>query len=121
MSSVRDLILDADDLDSETVDVPEWGVTIVLRAPSGSERAAMMRATVSESGESKLEDWSLLWPVALAMCAHDPSSGERVFTMDDVPALQEKSAAVLERLGDRCLALAGLKPDAVDEGKGSSS
>ena len=121
MSSIRDRILDADDLDTQSVHVPEWDVTLELRSPSGAERAAMMRLTVDDDGERKLDDWSLLWPIAIAVCAFDPESGERVFQLDEVEALQAKNANVLQRLGDLCLALAGLKPDAVDAGKGSSS
>lgn len=120
MSSLADKILAADDLTAETVDIPEWGVKVELRTPSGAERASLLRQTVDDDGEQRHEDWSILWPLAFIACAHDPETGERIFEWDQADALQSKNGAVLARLGDRCLDIAGLKADSLEGAKKST-
>ena len=119
--SLADKILAADDLTTETVDIPEWGVKIELRSPTGTERALLLRQTVDDDGEAKVDDWSILWPLAFIACAHDPDTGHRIFAFDAAELLQAKNGAVIGRLGDRCLEIAGLKKDAVEGAKKSSS
>lgn len=113
--SIRDTIFAASDRDVELVDVPEWGVKLELRSPSGEDRGRLMTQTVDPGTGKAKEDWTLLWPLALIACAHDPDTHERVFSWEDIGQLNgEKSALVLARLGDKCLGLAGLKEDSLD-------
>ena len=120
MSSIRDQILGADDLDTETVDVPEWGVTLLLRTPDARTRGRMMAAYVdNEHGDGV--DWETFYARMVALCAFDPDTGERVFPeADDVGRLAQKNGAVVQRVGERCLAVAGMSKEAVDEGKDGS-
>ncbi len=118
--SLKDKIFAADDVTRDLESVPEWGITIELRSPTGAERAQLMNQTVDENGDANKAMWPLLWPYALICCAHDPDTGERIFDWDDVNDLQTKSASVLTRLGDKCLNIAGLKPDAVEDAKKST-
>lgn len=116
--SLRDLILKAPDISRLTVEVPEWGVTVEVRSPTGAVRAALLSRSVDEKGESRLDDWSLLFPYAIVACVYDPETGEPVFTWDDVAALQDtKNATVLQSLGMRCLEAAGMTPDSVEGAK----
>lgn len=118
--SLRDLIAAADDITREIVDVPEWGVKLELRSASGADRALLLKQTVNADGEPDADAWPLLWAYALVVSAYDPETGQRAFTFDDVPMLQTKQAGVLTRLGNRCLELSGLTPDAVEGAKKSA-
>ena len=115
-------ILACDDLDSETVDVPEWGVTLKLVTPTGAERATIASAFSGVDEDDDEGRLALMYPALLAMCAHDPESGERVFTSDQIGALAAKNGAAVWRLGEICQRLAGMGADATDDaGKDSES
>lgn len=121
-SNLAARILACDDLDSETVDVPEWGVTLKLVTPTGAERATIASAFSGVDEDDDEGRLALMYPALLAMCAHDPDTGERVFTSDQISALAAKNGAVVWRLGEVCQRLAGMGTDATDDaGKDSES
>lgn len=121
MSATSDLaarILAADDLDRVTENVPEWGVTLDLVTPNGDERAelaSLFSGDDDESDEAAKERTAVMFPLLIAICAHNPDTGERVFTEDHIAELRRKNGAVVWRLGQKCLEIAGMTADAVDE------
>lgn len=121
-------ILDADDVETKEYPVPEWGVTLELRTPTGEERAALLESFIDmkatqETGQPQMRKLDRMYPALVIACAYDPDTGERVFEMGDatVAALNSKRGDVLERVALDCMALAGLTPDAVEEEKDGSS
>jgi len=120
VSNLRDQIRSASDMESEAVEVPEWGVTVEIRTMTGRQRARIM--TEMAHGGIENVDVEHLWSSVLTTCIYDPESGENVFTDDDLEWLMtEKSAAVIDRLSRRCLDVSGITEDGADEvGKGSS-
>ena len=115
--SLRDRILAADDIGKETITVPHWEVDVELRTMTASERSKMLASAVDENGQMDLEE---LYPRILIATVFDPKSGEAVFSGDDVAALANKSAAAVEFVAQKSMALSGLAGDAVDEaGKAS--
>ncbi len=119
MSSLRDTILGSDDIEAETLEIPEWGnVKIELRSPSLRDRLAMFDQATNDDG---LVNRDLMFPLLVVSAAHDPETGEAIFTAADVEALTEKSAPVIERVATVAMRLAGMLPDAVDVGKVDSS
>ena len=96
MSLNRDQILEAQDLETAEVEVPEWG-SVVKLAQFSAEIAESINA---DDGVARL--------VALSVVDDD---GKLVF--DSPGQLNSKSAAVLKRLFNRILELNGLSvPDA---------
>lgn len=122
--SIRDTILNADDFDRATFDVPEWGVKLELRSPSGEERAklAALYGTSDDDGpDETARKREQLYAAMIVFTAHDPDTGERIFEAGDVAAVNAKSAAVIYRLGPEALRIAGMDADAQErEGKDSS-
>lgn len=116
--SLYDKIREADDIADTLVDVPEWGVAILVRSPNGRERAELLNLIVSEDSDERR---ALLFPMTIALTAHDPDTKERLFTREDVAWLAEKNGVVLQRVAEVGMRLAGLVADAVEEGKGGSS
>lgn len=117
MSSLRDAILAADDLTSEILEIPEWGVTVEVRTPTAGDRARLFKIGTTADGTV---DPELLYPMLLVSTVCDPDTHESLFTLDDAEALNAKSGAVVERVANVAMRLSGMTPDAVDEGKGDS-
>lgn len=107
--SQRDKILNADDIEEEIVDVPEWDVKILLRAMNGQQQ---VRYAETIRGDSK----GFMYADILMVTAYDPETRELIFDPADREALSLKSGGVLNRLGMKVLALSGADIDtAVDE------
>lgn len=87
---LREKILGADDIRRESVDVPEWGVTVTVQTFTAAEMVAV--GEVSE----RLEDAS--FNVVLVMLGARDDAGQRIFTEDDVPALSGKASDPVGRV-----------------------
>lgn len=112
MSTLRDQIFAADDLDRETVEVPEWGVTLEVRTPDGATRAKI--AKIVGADEPNVE---LVYPALLIPTLFDPDTGEQIFTVDDADAVNAKSGLVLERLSEVALRVSGVTQEALEAAK----
>ena len=107
--SQRDKILQADDIEEEIVDVPEWDVKILLRAMNGQQQ---VRYAETVRGDSK----GFMYADILMVTAYDPETRELIFDPADREALSLKSGGVLNRLGMKVLVLSGTDIEtAVDE------
>jgi hypothetical protein len=94
----RDMILAADDLPKELVEVPEWGGSVYVRCLTGTERDAWEASVVEmgKDGKTKPNMENLRAKlVARTLCDED---GARVFSDGDVAVLGAKSAAAMDRL-----------------------
>ncbi|WP_017614141.1 hypothetical protein [Nocardiopsis salina] len=100
-TSLRDQILEADDLPEVDEAVPEWGGLVVrVRGLSGTDRDAYEAKAVAlknqgQDVELRLQDFRTKLVVK---CLFDPESDERLFSDKDVAKLGRKSGAVIERL-----------------------
>jgi hypothetical protein len=114
MSELKDLILAAQDLPSEVVDVPEWGLKVNVRGLSAKERDEyFMNQTVVRDGQIVGQDRSNATARLLVLCIRD-DDGEPVFGPEHVDVLGAKSAAATERLSKVALRLSGIGDGAVE-------
>ena len=117
--SLRETILAANDIESEIVDIPAWGVQVEVRSMDGRSRAKMLASAAGENGEVNLEN---LYPEMVILCSFDPETGERIFEPSDTDALLAKSAGPLEQVALAAMRVSGMTKDALDvEGKDSLS
>jgi hypothetical protein len=112
--SMREKILQASDIQTEMVEVPEWDVTIEVRGMSGADRARIFEA-LSADGDVKA---SLLFAETVIATAYDPETGAPIFDADDVTALMQKSAQVIDRLAKVGLRLSGMEGEASTDAAG---
>lgn len=105
------LILEAADLRTEAVDVPEWGGEVLLRELSAaqmSEFKAKSVAAVDPQTQAVRDGATLFglsaWIVSRAAIGED---GKRLFTDADLTRLGEKSDKVIDRLAARVLKMSG--------------
>lgn len=113
MSNLRDSILNVQDEQSQLVDVPEWGVTVLVKGMDGRERAAFMRAAIDDKGRPQFER---IYPEVIIACTYDPDTGTKVFEQTDRDVIDSKSARATERIAKVALQLSGIE-EPEDEAK----
>lgn len=117
--SIRDRIIEADDIETETIYVPQWDVTIEVRSMDGRARTRLLSSAAENEGRLDLEQF---YPEVVIRCAFDPETGERIFGDDDVDLLLSKASAPLEMLAQAALRVSGMAGDSLDAaGKDSPS
>lgn len=117
--SIREQILNADDIETELVEVPAWGVTIEVRSMDGRSRTRLLKSAADNDG---VVDMERMYPEMVILCSFDPETGERIFTADDVDALLSKAAGPLELIATTAMRVSGMTGDSVDvAGKDSPS
>lgn len=102
MALNREQILAAEDLPLQEVEVPEWGGTVYVRGMNGAERAELEEMDVRGA---KLRPAMVM----LCSCLED---GSRLFTPEDMPGLEKKSATALQRVFDVALQLSSMQKGA---------
>ena len=125
MYLTRDAILAASDITTEEVAVPEWGGTVLVRGMTGHERNAYEDAITKETpvgnraqkraGQTTREVLRDQIRASLVQWCVVDEQGAHVFTVADIPALNAKSAAALERVVDVATRLSGMNDDDVEK------
>ena len=110
--SIRDQILAKQDIPSEMVDVPEWGVKVEVRGMTGAERTRIMDKATQNAGDVNLQ---FVYPEIVIATAFDPESGEQVFKPNDRDALLAKSATALDRIAAVGMRLSGFTAESADD------
>lgn len=113
----KDAILGVEDLKHEDVPVPAWGGAIRVRTMTGAERDEFRAAAAAGEGGVPMGKFSA---ILLAATAVD-ESGARMFTLDDVEALGEKSAEALDTVVAVAMRLNGLGGAAVSDAEKNSA
>lgn len=108
--SLRDLILAADDLKREAVEVPEWGTTVYVRTMTGTERDAFEQQIVGDESGRAIENIR----ARLCILTIVDDKGERQFADGDISAVGGKSSAALDRVFAVAQRLNGLSKSDVD-------
>lgn len=94
MLLTREAIVQAQDLKSEDVAVPEWGGSVRVRMLTGTERDALGRSMFGADGKPSMAGYDVKL-VARCMIGED---GLPLFGPDEVEQLGTKSAAALTRV-----------------------
>ena len=92
--SLKDSIIQSQDLPLTKVEVPEWNCTVYLRTMNGFERDSYGRASWDYDNDKVNPN---IQSMLLVRCICD-EKGERIFVDNDVELLAKKNAMVLERL-----------------------
>ena len=116
--SIRDQILAVQDIPTQLVEVPEWGVKIEVRGMTGAERTRIMDKATANQGDMNLQ---MIYPEIVIATSFDPLTGEQVFVPEDRDILLSKSATALDRVAMVGMRLSGFTKESADElGKDSS-
>lgn len=110
----RDAILNADDIPTEVVDVPQWGGQVRVRGLTGTERDQFEESLLDGKGKNRQVRLANFRAKLVSLCVVD-EKGQRLFSETDVAALGKKSAAGLSAVSDVAQRLAGLSEEDVEE------
>ena len=107
-------ILAAQDLQTEDVEVPEWGGAVRVRSFTGRERDAFEASMVRGDGRDRKVDLTNMRARLVGLTVID-ETGQRLFTDDEVDLLGAKSGAALDRVFAVAQKLNGLSGADVEE------
>lgn len=110
----KSMILSAQDIVREKVEVPEWGGAVLVQGLTGRERDEVEASMITGKGKNahvKLDD------LRAKLCARAmvDENGVRLFSDADIPALANKSAAALNRVYEVAQRLSGITQEDVEE------
>ena len=113
-------ILAAQDLQTEDVEVPEWGGAVRVRSFTGRERDAFEASMVRGEGRDRKVDLTNMRARLVGLTVID-ETGQRLFTDEEVDLLGAKSGAALDRVFAVAQKLNGLSGTDVEELSKNSS
>jgi hypothetical protein len=111
----RNQILDAKDLQTEDVPVPEWGGEVRIRMLTGEERDAYEASMVElkKDGSAKANRENVRARL-LVLCIVN-EQGEQMFNRADIKLLGRKSAKALERVINKVNEMNGISEQDIEE------
>lgn len=114
--SLRDKILQSDDIETDIVTVKEWGnVKIKVASLNVKERGKVReaaRTSVNPDGTLAVFDADELEVAAVVAGAKDPKTNQPIFKKEDAVLLLKKNAGVVDQVATRILELSGMTPEA---------
>lgn len=111
----KDQILEADDLKTETVAVPEWAGSVLVRSMSGTERDAFEASMITVLPDGTRKPNMVNMRAKLVALTVVDEAGNLVFDVSDVDRLARKSAAALERVFAAAQRINGIGVDAQED------
>jgi hypothetical protein len=118
MTLNRDQILEASDLKTETVEVPEWGGDVIVARMSGAARDAWESGLIIRDGKKVTPNMENMRARLVAATVVD-EAGNALFTEKDVAALGRKSGAALDRICKVAQRINGLTDKELEDAKGN--
>lgn len=109
-------ILDSEDLESDTVPVPQWKGSVRVRALSAAERLAYDKRIDKLREGGKLDtDGNMKVIVLLFIATAVGGDGRPLFTEDDLPALMGKNFDALTAVFKKALVLNGMRDEDIED------
>lgn len=106
----KDQILQADDMRTQEVDVPEWGGRVIVKTLSGNERDQFEESILSGAKR----DFKGVRAKLVALSVVD-ENGKRLFTFEEANVLGEKSSRALDRVFGAAQRLSGFTQKDMEE------
>ena len=107
MVNIRQAALNAKDVKTELVEIPEWGATVEVRGFTLGERLEFLQR-VAPNGEVNRDHYL---PELVIASVFDPDTGQKVFEPADRDMLKTKSAAAVDRITSVANRLSGIGED----------
>jgi len=114
-AEIRKAILSAEDIITQVVDVPEWGLQVRVRGLTGKQIDQWQGSLFKVKGDDVEMKMQNSRAKLVAMCIVD-ANGKRVFNDGaDVFDLGDKSSKAIKRIYEVARVLSGISEDALDE------
>jgi hypothetical protein len=113
--SLRDEILGIQDCGERVVYVPQWKCKVLVKAFTAASRYDMVAGcTTVKDGKADVDGKKLL-AMTVIESAHDPKTGDKLFTVADIGTLLAKSYGALETIAQAANELSGIGADAQED------
>lgn len=109
----REAILEAKDIETKEVEVPEWGGSVLVKGLGGAQRNAYEQSLIKGQGKNAKMNLDNAMAKLVALTVVD-EKGKPLFSQADVEALGRKSGKALARVYAVASELSGLTEDDVD-------
>src|SRR5690606_42036691 len=109
----RDAILQAQDLPTERVEIPEWNGEVIVRGLTAAERDQFEQAIVEAGGKDTRVNLRNIRAKLVALCVVD-EEGKRLCKDDDAEVLGRQSGVAMKRISGVAEGLSGRAPDHAD-------
>ena len=103
-------ILECKDIQSEIVKVPEWNGEVIVQGLTLAEKDEWTDS-IMHDGKVSIKGAS----AKLCVCCMRDENGDLLFGLEDVPILQAKSAAALDRIFQVAQRLSGIGQEEIEE------
>lgn len=110
----KEQILAASDLETEEVEVPQWGGSVLVRSLTARERGQLISSIVDQRAGGRTLKLTEVQVRTCAMAIVD-AQGNRMFEEADIAKLSRKSAGALQVIFEVAQRLSGLSDDQVEE------
>lgn len=111
----REQILGTDDSNVETVEVPQWGGSVRVRALTGRERDRLEASMIGKNGKADATKGLTNFRARLVAASVVDDNGAPMFTEADIDLLADRSAAALDTIAQAAMRLSGLSSEDVNE------
>ena len=111
----RQSILEAADLATEDVKVPEWGGSVRVKSMTGLERSSWAKLCEGDDGSFDVKRY----PASLVVACCVDEQGAPIFAAADMPALMAKHGGAIQRVQAVAERLNGLGGEAREAAKGN--
>lgn len=115
----KEQILRVKDIETRTVNVPEWGGDVMVRGMTGIERDQFEAKILDQSGKKTKVNLQNARARLVSISVVD-EEGNRLFTENEIVLLGTKSATALSRVYDVAASLSGISDDDIEELLGNS-
>jgi hypothetical protein len=113
---IRSLILSASDLPQELVEIPEWGVSVWVRALTGAQRDSFEESClIAKKSKRELSLKNVRAKLCCLTVYATPEDKVPVFAQADAEKLGEKSAKALDRIYEVAARLSGIREADIEE------
>lgn len=116
----KEAILAVDDILTETVEVPEWGGSVIVCGLTGTAKDAYDKSIIEIKGTKRTVNLDHARAKLLVRTLVD-ANRQPLFTESDILTLGRKSAAVLDRLCQVAQRLSGMRAEDAEELKKTSA
>lgn len=110
----RDDILKKQDIESISVEVPEWGGKVLIKAMTTKQFEEMVQEAQSRAGKDGAFDFNGFRASLVAQSLVD-KEGNLLFTQDDIEALGGKSNKVIQNLFAKIQEINGLTDEGIED------
>ena len=110
----RDQILQARELPTEDVEVPEWGGTVTVKALTAAERDGYEASMIEGKGKGQRVSMKNVRARLCVRCMINGDGG-RIFSDDDAEQLGQQPASALDRVYEVAARLNGVGNEDIEE------